>query len=95
MMTAGYKSTATEFTSAALLLILLSSICVSAQTTVDIRQKTFEKIWKTVDEKFWDPTFGGVDWNGIHDRYAQEVAAVKSDKEFYDMMDKMLGELKT
>ena len=37
---------------------------VSAQTTENnsrIRQKTFEKVWQTVNGKYFDPNFGGVD----------------------------------
>src|SRR5262245_17432081 len=95
MKSTSNKTAAGKFTLAALFLILLSAICVSPQTTPDIRNKTFERIWKTIDEKFWDPTFGDVDWKGAHDRYAPQLAALKSDKEFYDLMNKMLGELKT
>lgn len=70
----------------------------SAQTAADgnpqIRQKTFEKIWKTVNEKFYDANFGGIDWKAARMRYAPQVAAVKSDAEFYELMEKMLGEFK-
>jgi len=68
----------------------------SAQTesSPQIRQKTFEKIWKTVNEKFYDANLGGVDWKAARMRYAPQVAAVKSDAEFYELMEKMLGEFK-
>ena len=59
-----------------------------------IRQKTFEKIWKTVNEKFYDASFGGIDWKAARSRYAPQVAAVESDAEFYELMGKMLGEFK-
>ena len=26
------------------------------------RKESFEIVWKTVNERFYDPTFGGVDW---------------------------------
>jgi hypothetical protein len=32
--------------------------------------KTFDVVWKTVNEKYFDPTFGGVDWMAIRERYA-------------------------
>jgi len=95
MMIVDHKMKARRILQESLLVIFLLSICGSAQTTPEIRQKTFEKIWKTVDEKFWDPTFGGVNWRSVHDQYAPQVTAVNSDKEFYGLMDKMLGELKT
>ena len=95
MMIVDHKMKARRILQESLLVLFLLSICGSAQTTPEIRQKTFEKIWKTVDEKFWDPTFGGVNWRSVHDQYAPQVTAVNSDKEFYGLMDKMLGELKT
>ncbi len=69
---------------------------VSAQTesSPQIRQKTFEKIWQTVNDKYFDANFGGVDWRAAQSRYAPQVAQVKSDAEFYDLMKTMLGELK-
>jgi carboxyl-terminal processing protease len=85
----------------------LSSICIIAaslaasfaQTTREsssqVRQKTFEAVWKTVEKKYYDPTFGGVDWNKVHERYAPRVAAVKSDEELYELLGQMLGELHT
>ncbi len=76
---------------------LLAFNSISAQTensSPEIRRKTFEKVWKTVDEKYFDPNFGGVDWKAVHERYAPQVANAKTDAEFYDLMKQMLGELK-
>lgn len=58
------------------------------------RVQTFETVWRIVDEKFYDPTFNGVDWKAVHDRYAPLVAATKSDDELYPLLNRMLGELK-
>ena len=32
------------------------------------RQEAFEIVWKTVNQTFYDPKFGGVDWKAVHDR---------------------------
>lgn len=81
---------------ACLVFLIFAVNFASAQTesTAQIRQKTFEKIWQTVNEKYFDPNFGGVDWRTARDRYAPQVAAVKTDDEFYELMKTMLGELK-
>ncbi len=65
------------------------------EATPELRQKTFEKIWQTINDKFWDPAFGGHDWKAIRAAYLPQVKTVRTDKEFYDLMDKMLGLLKT
>ncbi len=71
---------------------------VSAQTTKEnspqIRQKTFEKVWQTVNDKYFDANFGGVDWKAVHERYAPQVVNVKTDTELYKILNKMLSELK-
>jgi len=55
---------------------------------------TFEIVWKKVNETFFDPTFGGLNWKAVHDRYQPRIAAAKTDKEFYELINKMLWELK-
>lgn len=57
------------------------------------RLEIFEKIWKEVDEHYYDPAFGGVDWKEIHEKYLPLVQSVKDDKDFYGLMDRLTGEL--
>ena len=59
-----------------------------------LRQKTFEKTWETVRDKFYDPNFNGADWKAVRERYAPRAASVKSDAELYDLLKEMLAELK-
>ena len=73
-----------------------ASVKVSARTreaTPALRQRTFEIVWRTIKEKHFDPNFNGVDWNKVHDIYAPRIAKVRSDKEFYDVLQEMLNEL--
>ena len=58
-----------------------------------IRDETFEKVWTTVNEKHFDPTFGGVDWKKIGEDYKPKAISAKSDDEFYGVLQAMLGEL--
>lgn len=62
--------------------------------TAAIRQKTFEKVWTTVNEKHYDPTFGGVDWNKVRSIYEPKAAAAGSDSDFHEVLRQMLSELK-
>ncbi len=57
------------------------------------RVKAFEEVWRTIDEKYYDPHFNGVNWNGMHDRYRPLVDRVEGDDEFYALLKQMVGEL--
>ncbi len=56
--------------------------------------EVFETVWQTVDRTFYDPAFGGVDWEEVHDRYQPLVGAAVSDEAFYARINEMLWELK-
>src|SRR2546428_4460895 len=66
----------------------------SVEDRGDIRRQTFEIVWRTVKEKHFDPAMGGVDWDKAHETYAPRVAAVKSDRELYPLLQEMLGLLR-
>lgn len=57
------------------------------------REQIFEKVWKDVDEHYYDPKFGGVKWREVHQRYMPLVQAAKDDKDFYSIVDRMTAEL--
>jgi len=50
----------------------------------------FETVWGTIDERYFDPTFGGVDWQAMHDRYRPLIAAAQDDLEFYKLINEMV-----
>lgn len=75
-------------------LINFASAQMKSESSPQLRQKTFEKVWKTVNEKYFDANFGGIDWKAARTHYAPQVAQVKTDAEFYELMEKMLGEFK-
>jgi carboxyl-terminal processing protease len=63
------------------------------EATPELRRQTFEIVWRTIKEKHFDPKFNGVDWNKVHELYAPRIGRVKNDKEFYELLQQMLGEL--
>ena len=83
-------------------LALLCLACAASVTAQDapknadaaLRRKTFEKVWKTVNEKFYDPDFNGADWKAARARYAPQAEAARTDEEFYAVLGRMLSELK-
>jgi carboxyl-terminal processing protease len=58
------------------------------------RVEVFEAVWKTINEKYYNPSFNGVDWNAVRERYRPRIDAGSSDKEFYALLNQMTGELR-
>jgi C-terminal peptidase prc len=53
----------------------------------------FETVWSTVNESYFDPDFGGLDWAAIRARYEPLVMAAKDDDDLYHLLNQMLWEL--
>lgn len=84
-------------------LLLAAVLPAGAQTTAvkdnkaaetELRRRTFEKVWNTVNENHYDKTFGGVDWKKMREIYEPKAMAAKTSNEFYSVLRQMLGELK-
>ena len=73
--------------------LILLLVAVVSCTTKYKNMKSFETVWQTINEKHIDPTFNGLDWSEVHDRYQPQTAAAKNEEEFYLLVNKMLFEL--
>ena len=58
-----------------------------------LRYETFNEVWRTVNESYFDPTFGGVDWLGMREKYRTLLPAVANDGQLVALLQQMLGEL--
>ncbi len=65
----------------------------SQESSPQVRQNTFEKVWQIVRDTFYDPNFNGVDWNKVHEQYRPLAAAARTDAELHEVLKRMLGEL--
>jgi carboxyl-terminal processing protease len=73
-------------------LILVFITAVSCTTKYN-NMHSFETVWQTINDKHFDPSFGGLDWNDVYNRYQPKIAAVEKNEEFYFLINKMLFEL--
>src|SRR5690349_6617947 len=69
------------------------SASASRLTTKD-RLDIFSDAWETINEKYYDPSFNGVNWRAVRERYRPAAEAARSDDDFYVVMKKMVGELR-
>ena len=77
-----------------LLVLLIIGLGLAACQSVNQEYlKNFEVVWQTVNDTFPDPTFGGVNWKAVHDRYRPLIGAAKNDEEFFLTLNRMLREL--
>src|SRR5206468_1284426 len=52
--------------------------------------ESFEKVWKTVRNRFWDKKLNGVDWDQIGETYRKRLPDVRSKSEFAELVNRML-----
>ncbi|HEX8161258.1 MAG TPA: S41 family peptidase [Pyrinomonadaceae bacterium] len=62
--------------------------------TAEERLRLFDEIWHTIDEGFYDPSFNGVDWRAVGERYRPRIAAARDDFEFYGLCELLAAELR-
>ncbi|HEY4988804.1 MAG TPA: S41 family peptidase, partial [Opitutaceae bacterium] len=58
-----------------------------------LRYATFNTVWRTVDESYYDPTFGGVSWLAVREKYRLLLPATDS-AHLLSLLQQMLGELR-
>src|SRR5712692_1453331 len=57
------------------------------------RVEVFEEVWETINEKYYDASFNGVDWPALRERYRPLIERASTDDEFYGILKRMVGEL--
>ena len=54
---------------------------------------TFDDVWKTVRDRFYDPHLHGLDWSAVRERYRADAAQANSDEHLAAVINSMLSEL--
>ena len=65
----------------------------SGEISETMRLETFENVWKTVNDTFFDRTFNGVNWQAVHDRYLPQAKTTAQSDDFHKMLNRMVQEL--
>jgi carboxyl-terminal processing protease len=66
----------------------------SATPRSDPAAAVFDEVWRTVRDRFYDPTLHGLDWAGVRERYEPAVLAAQSDEARAALINAMLSELR-
>ncbi len=65
----------------------------SGELSETARLDTFETVWKTVNDTFFDQAFNGVNWRAIHDKYLPLAKGDAQSEDFHKLLNRMVQEL--
>ncbi|MET4214804.1 S41 family peptidase [Bradyrhizobium sp. LA2.1] len=57
------------------------------------RIATFEEVWRTVRDRFYDPHLDGLDWSAVRERYLPDATRASSEEALAGVINNMLSEL--
>ena len=60
---------------------------------VPARVATFEEVWQTVRDRFYDPHLHGLDWSAVRERYLPDATRASSEEALARVINSMLSEL--
>ena len=55
--------------------------------------EVFHQAWEYLNENFYDASFHGIDWNGVHAAYAPRIAGARTPDEMRRILNLMVGEM--
>ncbi|MBX7173974.1 MAG: PDZ domain-containing protein [Pyrinomonadaceae bacterium] len=74
-------------------LIAFGQVATLDDSALQVRQRTFDRVWSIVNESHFDTNFNGVDWKKVGESYRPQAMSANSDSEFYNILNQMIGEL--
>jgi carboxyl-terminal processing protease len=63
-------------------------------STAEGRLAVFDDVWETIQERYYDLKFHGIDWQASRIKFRSLASQAKTTHEFYDVIRKMLSALK-
>ncbi|MCL4783207.1 MAG: hypothetical protein KJZ70_09255 [Bryobacterales bacterium] len=81
----------------ALFLAVLAALPISAgesnSVSRKIREETFRAVWETVRDRYFDPAFGGLDWDAVGRETKPKAINAPTDEAFYESLQEMVDRL--
>jgi len=63
-------------------------------TTTEGRLVVFDDAWETIQDRYYDPNFHGIDWQAKRTTFRPAAARANGTHEFYDVLRQMIASLK-
>ena len=67
---------------------------IVSTSTIEGRLTIFDDVWETIHERYYDPSFNGIDWQATRTTFRNAAAKANNSREFYDVIRKMLSALR-
>ena len=67
---------------------------VVSTATVEGRLAVFDDAWETIEERYYDTKFHGIDWQAKRETYRPAAARAANTLEFYDVLRQMIASLR-
>lgn len=77
-----------------LLIPLMLHSCISEQQYADNPAGNFNALWKIIDEHYCFLDYKHINWDSIHTVYEKRISPTMTEKNLFEVMSDMLGELK-
>ena len=58
-----------------------------------LQMESFEKAWSLIDQRYWDPDFGGLDWQAVREELRPRAAEARTNAELRDVLEEMISRL--
>src|SRR6478672_10756570 len=62
--------------------------------TVEGRLAVFDDVWETIEDRYYDPKFHGIDWQAKRPTFRPVAARAGNAQEFYDVLRQMIASLR-
>jgi carboxyl-terminal processing protease len=62
--------------------------------TVEGRLAVFDDVWETIQDRYYDPKFHGIDWQAKRTAFRPVAARAGNAQEFYDVLRQMIASLR-
>ena len=74
-------------------LFLAVAVAASPSDQRQLNLDSFEFIWTTIRDQYWDPTFGGLNWQAVHDELRPRMERAATMAEARHVMREMIDRL--
>jgi carboxyl-terminal processing protease len=82
-----------------LLIFFCAAVCLQAASALlsagdrKLEIDSFEQVWRTINDSFWDPSFGGLNWRAVHDELLPKIEQARTHEEARAVLEEMIGRL--